>query len=374
MMRPTGILDRARKAVHRLVRYGRGMFFKAFQVIEILRADRAEPGSIKFRDPDSYLPKARDLRDEVVAELVGRRTRSNMAWRDAWFYKSENHEILYTLARKNRRQPAVVEADVARRIMSTMAPLRALILGIDDDDAPFSARRFLTQCNSNVRLRRHQPVIFQLLAGAVCATIVDVLDVSVTVHTNSAVAGRLSADPIVCALISDLQPNGFTPPRRGRFERVGNVFAPDGGVDYITNFGPHVEVKHAPLDAGLARSIRTFTTASELVVVCQAVAPSYRKPAGANDQVDDVIRGTITRGDLLILSDRIAASEFGADAASTLTTRLSAELRDAFPLAAPGNLEGWMRRRGYDTAPVWPLPKPPHRNRRRIRVRRGVLR
>ena len=348
------MLDEARQRVLALVLNGLGLFFKAFQVIELLRIDRIESGSVDFADPDSYLAKSREHRDAVTLTLSGRCSRSNMEWQDNWFRQPENQRALRLYGKENRRRPASGEADVARAIQTKLAPLTALIAGVEQaQKGGFAAAQLLQRCRENTRLRRYQPVIFDAFAAAVCATLIDAFELDVTVSSNSPFLPKLDHDAALRRLFPALQSSGSAPPQRGRLDRNGPIFAADGGVDLSSNYGCHFEIKHATLDDKLANRICRASCVSHLIVICRDVHPAHRNLVTGQDDSNPMIRGAITEDDLVRLSDEIVSGEFGADRERQLCGRLVAELSRACPLAQPGRFERWMCERGYDVAPKW---------------------
>ncbi|MBU0617458.1 MAG: HaeII family restriction endonuclease [Planctomycetes bacterium] len=348
------MLDEARQRVLALVLNGLGLFFKAFQVIELLRIDRVDPGSVDFADPDSYLVESRERRDAVTMTLAGRRSRSNVEWQDNWFRQPENQHALRLYGKENRRRPASGEADVARAIQAELAPLTAIITSVEPaQEGGFSAAQLLKRCRENPQLRRYQPVVFDAYAASVCATVIDAFKLDVTVSSNSPFLSKLNHDAALRRLFPTLRSSGSGPPQRGRLDRNGSIFAADGGVDLSTNYGCHFEVKHATLDAKLANRICRASCARHVIVICRDVHPSHRKLVTGRDSSNPMIRGVITEDDLVRLSNAIVAGEFGANRERQLRERLVAELGHACPLAQPDRLERWMCERGYDVAPKW---------------------
>ncbi len=324
-----------------------GQSFKAVHLAEILFRDRTTPGGLDLRDRESYRCASRRWRDEVCERLIGASSTSNTAWQDVVLPRWAPAETLAELAAENRRLKGAIEADIYRRIAGVRLAIARLAADLDrPDTGKFVLAEFLRHVRSEPVLQRVIGRVYEIVAFAVLDTLVEALNVQVSVDLLVERAELLNDEGRFMSTVLRTAPAALPLRMAGRMSRVGVAHAADGGVDLISNFGFRGQVKHAVLKR--ARIQTLVDPAADLVdvLICRSVV------AGRGDTpVDDAT--VITEADLVNWSDRIAGGAFGTTASAGLRKRIAVELRREFPGCQPDAFPAFLCERGYDTMPTW---------------------
>lgn len=210
----------------------------------------------------------------------------------------------------------------------------------------FSLEKLLDLFSNNPGLRRSMDKVYEIVAYALFETVIDALDVQISLSMNSLNDKLISDFALFTEKIFGLNPDKTTRIEKAKVFRVGATNANDGGLDLWSNFGPAIQVKHFTINANHLGSITSTVKAEKFIVVCmdaeKEIINSVLHQAGAYPKVQSIV--TLT--DLINWYNIALSPDYEKAIGSNLIKTLLNEFEYEFP--SNKELPAFINERGYD--------------------------
>jgi type II restriction enzyme len=177
--------ESAKQALDKIIDKARVHFYKPIQIAEILYRDRVEQDIIPL-ELETYRNASKKWRDLICIQFLGRTSTSSARYQDDLFNDNAiPPSVLEILAEENRTLKGVVEAYIYRKFSQRFDQMSAgLNYCVTHDKNSFKLDEFLALFWHETGLRRSIDKIYEIVVYALFSTLVEVLEVSVTVSMN----------------------------------------------------------------------------------------------------------------------------------------------------------------------------------------------
>jgi len=344
-------IETAKAALDGVIRKSRVHFYKPIQVAEILYRNRV--GNLDVGSLENYRSPSKRWRDDVSMLLVGSVSTSSSKFQDNIF--DENAvppRHIATLSKFNKENGGLVEAYIylsMRAKMSDVKDIHSYLSGTDS--ANFQLLDMLNLFSNNPGLVRSMDKVYEIVAYSLFASIIDALDVRVSLSINST-NDRLLKDfaDFTSKVVGIME--GTSQTQKAKVFRVGATNANDGGLDLWANYGPAIQVKHFTINSGHLESITSRVQADKFIVVCtdaeEEIIRSVLQQSGTYPKVQSII----TLSDL----GRWYQKAFSQEYSGSLGKPLLALLLEEFEFEFPSNREfpEFIATRGYSEVELLP--------------------
>lgn len=288
----------AKAALDSLINKSRIHLYKPIQIAEILFYDRHNPQQIKLNQIATYRTISKHWRDKITLRLVGNISTSNSRYQDDLF---NDHAIppsaLEILGRINRTHNGIVENYIYHRFKQRQSDVVEAFRYVQTANVnTFNLEAFLALFESRAGLRRSIDKAFEIVTYALFSSIIDFLDVWITVKINNH-DSRIMSDfgDFISILFGQIELDEIIQFKAQLF-RNGVTNAADRGLDIWANFGPAVQVKHISLNQDVAERISANVRAENIIVVCKTADEIIIRTIV--NQLGWRIRGIVTQSDL----------------------------------------------------------------------------
>ena len=255
-----------------IIRKARVHLYKPIQIAEILYRERTE-NDIDLADLESYRSQSRRWRDKVSIMLVGRASTSSARFQDNLFDANAlPPELIEILGQRNRETGGAVESYIYNAFRERYSQMSAgLAIAQSADPETFQITEFINSFRRDPGLSRSVDKIFEIIVYALFSSILDCLDIQLTLRINNTRDKLLEEFSDFTEKILGLSAENPEVVKKPHVYRVGVTNAADRGLDMWANFGLAIQIKHMSLTADLAGQIMTGISADRIVIVCKDV-------------------------------------------------------------------------------------------------------
>jgi len=338
----------AKQALDKVIDKAKAHFYKPIQIAEILYRDRVEQ-KINFSELDSYRNLSKGWRDSISSQFSGRTCTSSARYQDNLFNDNAiPPAVLEILAEENRTSKGAVEAYIYRKFSQRFEQVSAgLNYCATQDKNSFKLDEFLD-------LFRHAgsqwsiDKIYEIVVYALFSTLIEVLEISVTVSRNVEKIDILEEFEDFAKSVIQLSPEQMTVTSPARIHRVGVTNAADCGLDMWANFGLAIQIKHQSLTQKLAEKIVSSLSSDRIVIICRDAKPKII--TSLPDQIGwkSKIQSVIVESDLLRWYDNALRGRLSHLMGERVLQKLSDEIKTEFPITDENKWQRFLKERGYD--------------------------
>jgi hypothetical protein len=337
-------IESAKAALDGVIRKSRVHFYKPIQVAEILYRNRV--GNLDVDSLDNYRSPSKRWRDDVSMLLVGSVSTSSSKFQDNIF--DENAvppRHIVTLSKFNKEHGGLVEAYIYLSMRAKMSDVKEIHTYLSRaDSANFQLLDILNLFSKNAGLVRSMDKVYEIVAYSLFASIIDALDVEVSLSINSTNDRLLQDFSDFTSKVVGIM-DGRSHAQKAKVFRLGATNANDGGLDLWANYGPAIQVKHFSINSGHLESITSRVQADKFIVVCtdaeEDIIRSVLHQAGTYPKVQSII----TLSDLERWYQRAFSKEYSASLGKPLLALLLGEFEFEFP--SNREFPDFMSARGY---------------------------
>jgi len=339
----------AKQALDKVIDKARVHFYKPIQIAEILYRDRIEQ-NIVFSKLDSYRNASKKWRDLICLQFLGRTSTSSARYQDDLFNDNAiPPSVLEVLGEENRISEGAVEAYIYRKFSQRFNQMSAgLSYCATHDKNSFKLDKFLALFWHEAGLRRSIDKVYEIIVYALFSTLVEVLEISVTVSMNIEKMSILQEFEDFAKHVIRLNPRQMAITCPARIHRVGVTNAADRGLDMWANFGLAIQIKHLSLTEELAENIVSSLSADRIVIICkeaeQKIIVSLLNQIGWKSKIQSVI----VESDLLKWYETALQGKFSYLTGDKVLQKLSDEIKIEFPSTDKNELLQFLQKRGYD--------------------------
>jgi len=339
----------AKQALDKIIDKARVHFYKPIQIAEILYRDRVDQDIILSK-LETYRNASKKWRDLICLQFLGRTSTSSARYQDDLFNDNAiPPAILEILGEENRMSEGAVEAYIYHKFSQRFNQMSAgLSYCAIHDKNSFKLDKFLALFWHEAGLRRSIDKIYEIVVYALFSTLVEILEVSVTVRMNIEKIDIIEEFEDFAKNVIQLSPEQMTITRPARIHRVGVTNAADRGLDMWANFGLAIQIKHLSLTEELAENIVSSLSADRIVIICkdaeQKIIVSLLNQIGWKSKIQSVI----VESDLLKWYETALQGKFSHLTGDKVLQKLSDEIKIEFPSTDGNELLQFLQKRGYD--------------------------
>lgn len=339
-----GIMD-AKAALDTVIKKSRVHLYKPIQIAEILYRDRVV-GDIDLSDLETYRSKSKRWRDDMCLPLLGRVSTSSAKFQDDIF-NAIPPSLIVEMGNYNRKHNGAIEAYVYNRFSNKYRQLSAALdYCLTATKDTFEVKHFIDAFWNEPGLKRSLDKIYEIVVYALFSTLVEALDLTVTVTISEDKMELLNEFEDFTKSVMCLD---FTTPtyvQDARVYRVGVTNAADRGLDMYSNWGPAIQIKHLSLDVELAENIVTSVSSDKIVIVCKdaekAVIVSLLTQIGWRSRIQSII----TEADLIRWYEKALRGKYSVTMGTELIGVLCQEIAEEFP--SVDNIPDILKDRHYE--------------------------
>jgi hypothetical protein len=341
--------ESAKQALDKIIDKARVHFYKPIQIAEILYRDRVEQDII-LSELETYRNASKKWRDLICIQFLGRTSTSSARYQDDLFNDNAiPPNVLAILAEENRISKGVVEAYIYHKFSQRFNQMSAgLNYCVTHDKNSFKLDEFLALFWHEAGLRRSIDKIYEIVVYALFSTLVEVLEVSVTVSMNIEQIDILEEFKDFAKNVIQLSPKQMTITSPARIHRVGVTNAADRGLDMWANFGLAIQIKHLSLTEELAENIVSSLSTDRIVIICkdaeQKIIVSLLNQIGWKSKIQSVI----VESDLLKWYEKALCGKLSHLMGEQVLQKLSDEIKIEFPSTDKNELLQFLHKRDYD--------------------------
>lgn len=265
-------LVEAKMALDKVIVKSRIHLYKPIQIAEILYHKRMDT-TIDLLDLESYRSKSKQWRDVVSRELLGCVCTSSARFQDNVFdVNATSPLVLDILGKENCRTKGAVEAYIYRHFANKHVMMQSVMdYCLTESAAKFYVANLIEMFRSNPGLRRSLDKIYEIIVYSLFITIIDALELKVSLAINPAKLEMLQEFEDFTKSIMRLDLKTPIYNQSAKVFRVGVTNAADRGLDMYSNWGPAIQIKHLTLDSELAESIVDSVSSDRIIIVCKDV-------------------------------------------------------------------------------------------------------
>lgn len=322
----------AKNALDKVIQKSRIHLYKPIQIAEILYHHRTE-GNFDLSALESYRSKSKNWRDIVSIQLLGSKCTSSCKFQDNLFdANAVPPEAIVALATENEKTNGAVEAYIYRLFDKKHSQLQD-ILNYCNNTKPenFYIKDIIDYFWNEPGLKRSLDKVYEIIVYALFITIIDALELKVSISINDAKAELLNEFKDFAQSIMQI---GITAPvahQKARIFRVGVTNAADRGLDMYSNWGPAIQIKHLTLDEKLASNIVDSVSADRIVIVCKDIEKkllvSILNQIGWKSRIQSIV----TEENLILWYDKALRGKYATELSNHLLSVLQEEMQNEFP-------------------------------------------
>ncbi|MGI6049075.1 MAG: HaeII family restriction endonuclease [Petrimonas sp.] len=339
----------AKEALDKVIKKARVHFYKPIQIAEILYQDRTQK-DIKLSDLETYRTKSRKWRDIVCISFLGRTSTSSARYQDDIFNDNAvPPSAIDALGKVNRKKKGIVDKYIYDKFSERYSQMSTgLVYCKDSNRDNFELTEFLNLFWSEPGLRRSIDKIYEIIVFSLFSTLVDKLEVTITVSYNEDKKDILKefedfSEKVIC-INSDISEFSTT----AKINRVGVTNAADRGLDMWANFGPAIQIKHLSLNESLAEEIVSSVSTDRIVIVCkdseEKTIVSLLNQIGWKAKIQSIV----TESELIDWYEKALRGKYGNIIGDKLLETLREEIVNEFPSSDNSEFLEFYEERGYD--------------------------
>ncbi len=346
-------LTKAKMALDKVIVKSRIHLYKPIQIAEILYHKRMDV-SMDLLDLESYRSKSKQWRNAVSSELLGCVCTSSARFQDNVFDENATSpSVLGILGKENCRTKGAVEAYIYRRFADKHVMMQTVMdYCLTESPLNFSVETLIALFRSNPGLKRSLDKIYEIVVYSLFITIIDALELKVSLAINPAKLEILKEFEDFTKSIMQLDLKTPIYNQSAKVFRVGVTNAADRGLDMYSNWGPAIQIKHLTLDSELAESIVDRVSSDRIIIVCKdverPVLVSILNQIGWKARIQSVV----TEENLVSWYEKACRGKYSATMGKCLLGTLVEEMEKEFP--SIGGVSPIIDSRCYDklTIPV----------------------
>ncbi len=339
----------AKQALDKVIDKARIHFYKPIQIAEILYQDRVERDII-LSDLETYRNASKKWRDIICLQFLGRISTSSARYQDDLFNDNAiPPTILQVLAEENRVSNGAVEAYIYRKFFQRFSQLSSgLNYCITHDCNSFKLNEFLDLFWQEAGLRRSIDKVYEIVVYALFSTLVEVLEIYITVSMNVAKVKVLEEFEDFAKKVIQLSPEHPSISCSAQIHRVGVTNAADRGLDMWANFGLAIQIKHLSLTEEMAENIVSHISSDRIVIICkdaeQKLIISLLNQMGWKAKIQSII----VESNLLNWYEKALRGQFASLMGNKILQKLSDEIKLEFPSTDHHEISEFLEKRGYN--------------------------
>lgn len=325
-------LEQAKQALDTVIKKSRVHLYKPIQVAEILYRDRVVK-DINLANLEDYRNQSKKWRDAVTMPLLGRVCNSSARFQDDLFNDNAvPPAILVVLGKENRRTKGAVEAYIYGQFTNKHIQLhKALDYCLNATPQSFYVEKFIDSFWNEPGLKRSIDKIYEIIVYALFSTLVDALNLKVSVTIKEDAYPLLKEFEDFSQKIMCLDHSNPCYIQEAKVYRVGVTNAADRGLDMYSNWGPAIQIKHLSLDVSNAENIVNSVSSDKVVIVCKDaekdVIVSLLTQIGWRSRIQSIV----TESDLVSWYEKALRGNYADLLGNNLLYCLAQEIAEEFP-------------------------------------------
>ena len=344
----------AKAALDKVIQKSRIHLYKPIQIAEILYHHRVE-GNFDLSDLESYRSISKRWRDVVSIQLLGSKCTSSCKFQDNLFESNAvPPEAIVTLAAENEKSDGAVEAYIYRLFDRKHSQLQDILNYCNNTEADkFNIKDIIDYFWNEPGLKRSLDKVYEIIVYALFITIIDALELKVSISINESKADLLKEFKDFARSIMQIDISTPISHQKARIFRVGVTNAADRGLDMYSNWGPAIQIKHLSLDEKLASSIIDSVSADRIIIVCKDVEKELLVSVLNQIGWKSRIQSIVTEEELILWYEKALRGKYASELSQSLLTTLQEEMQNEFP--SIGDEETIIDQRDYEKVsdPFW---------------------
>ncbi|MDR0933148.1 MAG: HaeII family restriction endonuclease [Victivallales bacterium] len=324
--------EQAKEALDKIIHKSRIHFYKPIQIAEILYHYRTEH-KIQLDNLDTYRKTSKHWRDEVSLQLLGSVCTSSCKFQDNLFDDNAiPPKVLVELGKENERTNGAVEAYIYRLFGKKHSQLQDILnYCLTTTPCRFQVKDVIDYFWREAGLKRSLDKVYEIIVYALFVTIIDALELKITISMNSNKKGLLQEFSDFTKNVMQIDLSNPQAVQNARVFRVGVTNAADRGLDMYSNWGPAIQIKHLTLDEELASSIVDSVSADRIIIVCKNVEKKLLVSVLNQIGWKSRIQSIITEENLIDWYDKALRGKYSNSLGTSLVTVLAEEMQTEFP-------------------------------------------
>lgn len=322
----------AKAALDKIIQKSRIHLYKPIQIAEILYHHRTE-NEIDLSDLETYRKVSKRWRDEISLQLLGSVCTSSCKFQDNLFDDNAvPPEALVVLGKENERTNGAVEAYIYRLFDKKHSQLQDIMdYCLEASPNDFSVKDVIDYFWKEPGLKRSLDKVYEIIVYALFITIIDALELKITITINQEKRGLLQEFQDFTKSIMQIDLSSPSALQRARVFRVGVTNAADRGLDMYSNWGPAIQIKHLTLDEDLASNIVDSVSADRIIIVCKDVEKKLLVSVLNQIGWKARIQSIVTEENLVGWYEKALRGKYSAMLAKPLLGILVEEMQNEFP-------------------------------------------
>jgi HaeII restriction endonuclease len=339
----------AKQALDSIIAKSRVHLYKPIQIAEILYQHRIYQ-KINLADLETYRNPSKVWRDVVTTRFVGRSSTSSAKYQeDIFSEKAMPPHALAVLGEENLAKRGIVEAYVYRRFSERFSQVSSGLQYCSENDRySFDVTTFINLFWLNPGLKRSIDKIYEIIVYALFSTLVDALEVLISVSIADRKTDLLSEFADFTKMVIGLSPGQNELRLPARIYRLGVTNAADRGLDMYANFGMAIQIKHLSLTPALAENIVGSVTADRIVIVCKASEQSIIISLLTQIGWKSRIQSVVTEVDLARWYKQALRGRFGHELGERVLLTLREQIAAEFPATNNRDFAEFYEGRNYN--------------------------
>jgi type II restriction enzyme len=343
------MVNQAKAAIDSLIAKSRVHLYKPIQIAEILYRDRVH-GDVDLLSLETYRTRSKGWRDVITNRFVGRSSNSSAKYQDNVFEANAMpSELLSALGKENKEKGGIVEAYIYRCFTNRFSQMASALEYCDKNDrSSFDILEFINLFWMNPGLKRSIDKIYEIVVYALFSTLVEALEVQITVTVNENRLDLLAEFQDFTKMVMGLTADERLLKMPAKIYRVGVTNAADRGLDMYANFGMAIQIKHLSLTPELAEGVVGSITADRIVIVCrqseEALIVSLLNQIGWRSRIQSII----TEANLHEWYKRSLRGTFGPEIGNRILLTLKEQIIAEFPASNNTEFAQFYEGRGYN--------------------------
>ncbi|WP_321309492.1 HaeII family restriction endonuclease [Marinifilum fragile] len=341
-------INEAKEALDKVIKKARVHLYKPIQIAEILHEERIN-GSIDLLDLETYRTKSRKWRDIVCINFLGRTSTSSARYQDDIFNDNAvPPNAINALGEVNKATGGCVEKYIYDKFAERYSQMStALSYCRDNNKDSFQLDKFLNLFWDEPGLRRSIDKIYEIIVFALFSTLVEKLEVTITVSYNEENVELLKefedfSNKVICI---NSEVSEFS--SLAKINRVGVTNAADRGLDMWANFGTAIQIKHLSLNESLAEEIVSSVSSDRIVIVCknseEKTIVSLLNQIGWKSKIQSIV----TETELIDWYERGLRGKYSDVIGDDLLKVLADEIVNEFPTSDNTEFLDFYKKRNY---------------------------
>lgn len=345
-------LANAKKQLDNVIVKSRVHLYKPIQIAEILHRKRVVDTSLDIANLETYRNASKKWRDSISLDLVGRKCSSSAKFQDALFTEIST-DALVALACENQRTKGGVESYIYRQILSKRSITQDVMdYCLKSTPSSFSVIHLIQLFWDEPGLKRSLDKIYEIVVYALFITVIDALELRVTLRSNPARQVLLADFEDFTQAVMQIDLKNSIYDQMAKVFRVGVANAADRGIDMYANWGPAIQIKHLTLDESMAENIVESVSSDRVIIVCKAVEKSTLISLLTQLGWKSKIQSVITEENLAAWYEKACRGKNAVLLGDKLLKSLVDEMEVEFP--SSGGVSPSIQNRHYEKIKLFP--------------------